>query len=68
MSTKEQLYTMIDSMTEQQMQELIRFLDGHNKKCGNASGDVKGILSAYADPSLVPQEEGAWERNVHENN
>lgn len=66
MSTKELLYTKIDGLTEQQMLELIDFLDSRKKR-GKSVESVMGILSDYADESLVPQEEGAWERAVKAN-
>lgn len=66
MSTKELLYTKIDGLTEQQMLELIDFLDSRKKR-GKPASEVIGILSEYADESLIPQEEGAWERAVKAN-
>lgn len=61
MSTKELLYTMIDGLTEQQMLELINFLNSRTKH-GKSAASVMGILSDYANASLIPQEDGAWER------
>lgn len=66
MSTKEQLYTMIDQLTEQQMLELIDFL-GSRKSHGKTAASVMGILSDYADPELIPLEENAWEKAVKQN-
>ncbi len=68
MSTKERLYTMIDNLTEQQMQEVINYIDSR-KKHGKTATSVMGILSDYANPDLIPLEEKAWERAVknHEN-
>ncbi len=66
MSTKELLYTMIDELTEQQCLELIHYLDSRKKRRKTAAS-VKGILSDYADPNLISQEDGAWERAVKRN-
>ena len=37
-----------------------------NRQIGAES--AKGILSKYANPALIGEEEGAWERAVAENN
>lgn len=66
MSTRERLYTIIDSLDEQQMQELIDFLNSR-KRHGKTAASVKGILSHYANPDLIPLEENAWERAAKQN-
>ncbi len=69
MSTKELLYTMIEDLDERQMLEIIGFINSRKKK-GRSAASVAGILSKYANPDLVPLEEGAWERAAikkHEN-
>lgn len=66
MSTKELLYTMIDGLTEQQMLEIIDFLDSQKKRSRSAAS-VSGILSEYADVNLIQQEDGAWERSIKQN-
>ena len=66
MSTKELLYSMIDKLTEQQMQELITLLSENNPQ--NTYRDevygVMGALKEYADPRLIPLENDAWEKEV----
>ena len=66
MSTKEMAYSMIDTLTEEQLQEVIVFLKGYKKKTASVES-VRGILSEYANPDLIAQEESAWERTVVEN-
>ena len=66
MSTKEMAYSMIDTLTEEQLQEVIAFLKGYKKKTASVES-VRGILSEYANPDLIAQEESAWERAVVEN-
>lgn len=66
MSTKEMAYSIIDTLTEEQLQELLIFLNGYNKKQVSVES-VRGMLSAYANPDLIPLEESAWERTVAEN-
>ncbi len=66
MSTKELLYSIIDELTEQQLLELICYLDSRKKR-GKTVASVMGALSKYADPSLIQQEEGAWEREAARN-
>ncbi len=66
MSTRERLYNIIDSLDEQQMQELIDFLNSR-KRGGKPAASVKGILSRYANPDLIPLEENAWERAAKQN-
>lgn len=66
MSTKELLYSMIDSLTEQQMLELIDFMTDR-KKQGISAASVMGSLANYADINLLPQEDKAWERAAKQN-
>lgn len=76
MSTRELLYTMIDGLTEQQMQGLIMLLSGKENKSDPKSYrdevySVMGGLSEYANPDLIPLEKDAWEMEVkakYENN
>ena len=63
MSTKELLYTMIDELTEQQMIQLISFINSHKKK-GKTAASMKGVLYDYANADFFRQEDGAWERAV----
>ena len=69
MSTKELLYTIIDGLTEQQMQGLIMLLRGkETEKPSESYRDevysVMGGLSKYANPDLIPLEQDAWEMEV----
>ncbi len=63
MSTKELLYTMIDELTEQQMQGLIMLLSGkeNSKSYRDEVSSAMGSLAEYANPDLIPLEKGAWE-------
>ncbi len=65
MSTREMLYSVIDGLSEEQCQGLLMLLSGYNKK-NTEPETVCGALSKYADPKLIPMEEGAWERTVTE--
>ncbi len=63
MSTKELLYTMIDELTEQQMQGLIMLLSGkeNSKSYRDEVSSAMGRLAEYANPDLIPLEKDAWE-------
>ena len=68
MSTREIIVSMLDSLTEEQLQGLMMLLKGYVKKQEETEVDsVRGILSKYANPDLVPLEKEAWERVVVEN-
>ncbi len=66
MSTKELLYTMIDRLTEQQMQGLIMLLSGKEnpKSYRDEVYGAMGGLAEYANPDLIPLEKDAWEMEV----
>lgn len=66
MSTKELLYTMIDELTEQQMQGLIMLLSGKSSPQSYRDDvySVMGSLHEYANPDLIPLEKDAWEMEV----
>ncbi len=66
MSTKEIAYSIIDTLTEEQLQELLLFLKGYKKEKTSVES-VRGILSEYANVDLISQEESAWERVAAEN-
>lgn len=68
MSTREIIVSMLDSLTEEQLQGLMMLLKGYVKKQEEIEVDsVRGILSKYANPDLVPLEKEAWERTVVKN-
>ena len=66
MSTKEMAYSIIDTLTEEQLQELMVFLKGYSKKTTPADS-VFGILSGRSNGDLISQEVSVWERTVVEN-
>lgn len=59
-------YSIIDTLTEEQLEELLIFLKGYKKKMSSVDS-VRGMLSEYANIDLISQEESAWERAVAEN-
>ncbi len=65
MSTKEMLLNIINEMPEEELQALLVILGGCQRRTTRPS-EVSGMLSKYADPSLIEQEEGTWERTVTE--
>ncbi len=63
MTAREVLHSIIDNMTEQQVQNLLMQIGSEKDSC--VSTDIlKGALSEYANPELVSEEHGAWERAV----
>lgn len=66
MSNREQVHTMVDEMSEEQLEELVTMIKriSHKRKTAKS---LRGALSKYAKPELIPSEEGAWERAVTEN-
>ena len=67
MSTKEKVYSIIDSMNEEQLNALFVILSGtvHEEKTKanivEQVDAVMGILHEYANPDLIPFEnEEAW--------
>lgn len=65
MSTREMLWNIISEMPEEEMQALLVILGGYQRRTRSAS-EVSGMLSKYANPALIEQEDGAWERAVTE--
>lgn len=68
MSTKERVHTIVDRLSEEQLNALLVIL-GSVDKSDNNDNDVdavRGILHNAANPDLIPLEEGAWERAVAE--
>lgn len=66
MSTREIVVSMLDNLTEEQLQGLILFIKNYEKKDETTAESVRGILSGYADKNLIDKEKGAWERAVLE--
>ena len=67
MSTREQIVGMLDDLSEEQLKAVAVILSGmsvHSK--GKNAAEVKGILHRFANPDLIPAEEGAWERDIAE--
>ena len=66
MSTKEMVYSMIDRMSEEQLNALFVLLSGtfHEEKPKadiiEQVDAVCGILHEYANPDLIPFEKDAW--------
>ncbi len=65
MSTRELAHSMIDKMTEEQLKGFIMLISGTALTTPTAK-PLRGSLSKYANPELISQEEGAWERAVQE--
>ncbi|MDD7295069.1 MAG: hypothetical protein PUG85_06585 [Oscillospiraceae bacterium] len=65
MSTRELVHSMIDELSEEQLQALIILLGGTISK-KNTVKSVRGIFSDCANPDLIPLEKDAWERAAAE--
>lgn len=66
MSTKETVITMLDTLTEEQLEGLLMLIKSYSHD-DTSVDSLQGALSKYANKDLIPLEEGAWERNVVEN-
>lgn len=64
MSTKEHAYDLYETLTESQLERFIIMFSGENQQENEEhrpkAGSMKGILSEYADPDLIPLEKEAW--------
>lgn len=66
MSTKELAYSLIDDLTESQLNEVIKILYAFSEaavkkeKKGISAESVAGIAAKYANPDLIPLEKEAW--------
>lgn len=68
MSTRERLDSLIDKMTEEQMEALIIILKQYELPVKKVSiDDVAGCLHQYANPELIPLEKEAWANAAAEN-
>lgn len=65
MSTRELVHTLVDGLSEEQLRGLVLLLQNQPRK-ETSLEEVQGILSAYANPDLIPLEETAWESAVKE--
>lgn len=65
MSTRELVHTLVDGLSEEQLRGLVLLLQNQPQK-ETSLEEVQGILSAYANPDLIPLEETAWESAVKE--
>ena len=61
MSTKEMAYSIIDTLTEEQLEELMVFLKGYSKKTTSVDS-VFGILSGRSNGDYISQEKSVWEK------
>lgn len=59
MSTKELAYSILDSLSEEQLKGFIMLFSGSGETRPKA-GTLKGALSEYANPDLIPLEKEAW--------
>lgn len=68
MSTKEKVHTIVDRLSEEQLNALLVILGSvdNSDSDDNDVDAVRGILHDCANPDLIPLEEGAWERAVAE--
>lgn len=66
MSTRERAYSLIDRLSEAQIDAVVEFLnaffetDSHMQKKELSAESVMGIASKYANPDLIPLEREAW--------
>ncbi len=65
MSTRELVHTLVDGLSEEQLRGLVLLLQNQPRK-ETSLEEVQGILSAYANPDLIPLEETAWESAMKE--
>jgi len=65
MSTRDLVHTLVDGLSEEQLRGLVLLLQNQPRK-ETSLEEVQGILSAYANPDLIPLEETAWESAVKE--
>ena len=71
MSTRETANYIFERLNEEQLKGFIAmfgqfYLMGNEQPERRKASEVKGILHQYANPELIPLEEGAWERNIAE--
>ena len=66
MSTREMIVSMLDTLTEEQLQGIILFIKNYEKKDETTAESVRGILSGYANKNLIDKEKEAWEEAVIE--
>lgn len=65
----EKLMTIMDlpkEMQRGQVEVIVLPVSTHVDNAKSQVNSMRGFLSAYANPDLIPLEEGAWERHVVE--
>lgn len=68
MSTREWAYSMIDELPDEEFHALmviVQSMRKHSEEPADRftkSQSARGILHQYANPSLIPLEEGVWEQ------
>ncbi len=67
MSTREQAYNLLETLTDRQLEGFIMLFSGGNSlqeqkktESENKTSSLKGAFSKYADPALRALEEEAW--------
>lgn len=72
MSTRERAYSLIDRLSENQLDAVVEFLNAffdpvsQSQKKEIPAESVMGIASKYANPELIPLEKEAWSNAVAE--
>lgn len=68
MSVKEIAYSIIDDMTEEQLETFFALFGRHQKQENiKKVKSVRGIFAKAANPDLIPLEKNAWEQAAAEN-
>ena len=75
MNTREIVHDMLDKLDDKQINALKIIIEGLVNEAADPQNTVKnklkaadviGRLNKYADPDLIPLEDGAWERDIIE--
>lgn len=68
MSTKELAYSILDSLSEEQLKGFIMLFSESNPADSSKpkAETLKGALSEYANPDLIPLEKEAWANAAEE--
>ena len=68
MSVKELAHSIIDDMTEEQLETFFALFGRHQEQENTKKvKSVRGIFSKAANPDLIPLEKTAWEQAAAEN-
>lgn len=65
MSTRELAYSVLDELTDEELEAFI-VLFGKDRKQSAEKKSARGAWNSAANPDLIPLEEGAWERDIME--